>query len=156
GCLAWFTILAIGVRSLNLVLLPIAVLVPFLVRSRISSRMRLGSVVCGLTCGLITSGVLVTFGVNEYLYGHPLGRASMRAVHERELTPLQLYTHAARSVLLLTELPTASAAGERALLKEAGDDFLADLGADRPLPLEENPGWPGRFVFDVPAQAQRF
>jgi hypothetical protein len=81
--------------------------------------------------------------------------APVVATHRAEVSPYQLWTHAVRLPFALFELPWMPSPAARAALTSAGNRAYNAL-APRPLPLEAEGDWPGRFYFRVPEYARYY
>ncbi len=129
--------------------------VPILLRLK-RKRIALVALAGGALAGVLTSGLAVTLACNVIHFSHPLGPRGLRRVVQSDLGWRQIYVHSVRFPFLLAELPAIPFSGVRHWLERKGNKVAALLGADALLPLEENPGWPGRFAFNVRPLGQRF
>jgi hypothetical protein len=156
---AWagvFLALASNVKLTGLLLAPLLVFVlPWRSGLRAAGK-RLAALAVGAAGGALLGGLGLTLGSNIAYDGHPFGPSAFRATHRPDAGLRQVHTHLCRVPLVLFELPWLPAPRVRAALETAGNRLLAAAGADAPLPLEENPVWPGRFRFQVGEHATRY
>jgi len=154
--LALFSILSVNVKFTALSLLPAAIFLLWLLGKR-NSSLKLGAALTGIAMGLLLSGLIVVFGFNLANHGHILGSKAMQDVHSSDVSAIQIYTHAVRFPFLLFEFPEVPSLGLRKHLSNFGNDVIAFLNADKPLPLErETSRWPGIYVYEIPEYADKF
>jgi hypothetical protein len=152
---ALFSILSVNAKFTALAFLPAVLALPWLI-GKGGKALRVRSVLGGIVAGLLLSGLIVTFGFNLTNHGHILGPKAMQEIHSSDISPVQIYTHAVRLPFLLLELPEMPSSIVRGHLGGLGNDIIAFLGADEPLPLEKNEGWPGLYVYAQPEYANKF
>jgi hypothetical protein len=155
--LGLFAILSVNIRPTALALLPVIAIVPFLVRTAVRPRLRVRGLALGLLCGAALSSVVIPVGFNLVLYHDPLGPARLRNVARADISPIQLYTHAVRLPFLLLELPDAAVPQSiLARVGALGNRIISAMGADEPLPLENDQSWVGKFSYGLPETATTF
>ena len=152
---ALFIALSVNVKTTAIVLLPPLVIVTFLMRSQGSKTRNLFHLVKGFFYGLVLSGLAVTLWFNCSNFGHPLAPKSMQKVHCADTSLLQLYTHAVRFPIILTELPYVPSSKLRSRMESFGARIISFLGAGKPLKMEER-DWPGTFKYKVTKYARRY
>lgn len=147
--------IALGVKFTALAVLPSVFALPFLigVENKITAFKYIMS---GTLLGLMASGLIIVLGFNEMNYGNPFGPASMRQVHNSDLSPIQIYTHTIRLPFFLLEFPVVPSAEVRDSLTNFGNAVISAVGADKPLPLETPRGWPGFYTYSVPLYGFRY
>jgi hypothetical protein len=131
-----------------------------------------GTLVCSCVCGL---AVLV--GSNMVHYGRPLGPAWIGKLVSPEYGPLdlvhirpnenapersahkarvQFYVHAARAIVYLLEPPDLPSEGLRQIAEKRGNELAHLIRADKPLDLETDNVWPGKFRYTIQHNATRY
>jgi hypothetical protein len=150
---ACFASLAFGTRAIALPLLPLVLLLALVLRLRLRG---IALAMAGIALGLLLSGSLAVFLQNQWRDGNPLGSSQMRATHAPDRSPLQLYTHGVRAVLILIDLPLAPGERIRASIDRAKNSLADSLGAGNALPGEFPGQWPGPQHFQTPARSAGF
>ncbi len=153
---ALFLALSINIKFTALAMLPVLFLIPWLTKSRPRRLPAFRAMFMGGIAGLLLSGLLITVAFNLHRDGNLMGPQALNRVTSSDRTPIQLYTHAVRLPFLLMEFPLMPGNRLRNSLTRAGNQMIARLGADQPLALETNEGWPGRFAYSVPENAEKF
>ena len=153
---ALFAVLSIDVKYTAVVLLPAIALLPWLVGRRRDWRKNGGAILAGGLVAFLLSGLAVTVGSNVIAYGRALGPQAMQQVHRAALSPRQLYTHLVRLPFMLLELPAVPSALVREQITDLGNNVIRAVGADAPLPLEGQVGWPGSYAYDLPKYGDKY
>jgi hypothetical protein len=149
-------VLAVNIKSTTLALVPGALLVAALPLNLRSSFRGLAALGAGATVGLLLSGLGFLFVENWSAYRSPLGPSGLQEVVRPDFSSTQVYTHAVRIPLELFEPPTIPIEQARQAITAGGQRLSAILHADRLLPQEDNPIWPGPFVFYAHATAENY
>ncbi len=156
-CVGFFAALAVNVKTTALALLPAALLLPWMIPLARSRWRGATNVLGGAVIGAALSGLALTFTMNCFRDGHPLGPPGMSAAHTADHSPRQLRTHAGRFVVGLADFPAMPIAPVRQALGDAGNGVLRLLRADQPLPGEDSAStWPGPYNFGVGSHATRY
>jgi len=146
--------------SFKLNLLPLLAVVPVALFARrtagANTVRRTLTLAGGLAVGGVATGLALTLFGNTRMYGHPLGPAEMRRVHESDLSLRSVRVHAARVPFLLAGIPAIPSESAREVLEDVAERLADGMGATEPLRWERRPGWPGAFEPRVPRWDERF
>jgi len=157
----WFRVgcfmgLAIGVKTTALAVFPGVILAMFLSSEwRRAARHAVASAGgAGLTVAL--SGFLYVAIENVRAGNGPLGSPGIVQIVQPDYSIEQVCTHAARLPIFLFELPELPVDSSRRWIEARVRRVANDIGANRRLPQEDSPGWPGSFEFHADPTASRY
>jgi len=97
--------------------------------------------------GLLLSGLGFLLVQNRLLYGNWLASDLREDQCIAEFSPYQVYVHTIRLGAVLAEIPMPFGSKQ---LEKLGNKAIGWLGADKPLPKEEEWRWVGHYTYDVP------
>jgi hypothetical protein len=149
--LGLFSVLAGNAKTNGVVLIPAGAVVIALLAARTSRPFAhiakaYRTWLIAVAAGMLLSGLGFLLVQNKVLYGHFTASELRKKENVAELSLYQLYVHTVRTAAVLAEVPAP--VGQKTL-EDLGNRVIGLLGADRPLPREEEWDWVRPYRYEV-------